>query len=346
MLAVSVFVHHAYLTREATSAGVWGVPDSAFIQLLGLGAVAIFFMITAYLFWSRALATGGRLAALPLYRARLRRIFPAYAGSIVVLLFVVACETRFQFRETPGTVALEIARQFSLGIANGAVVDGRPHANIIDAGVTWSLGFECGFYLALPLLALAIRGSRTWLAWLAVALAAALFARHCWIVACFLPGMFAAEAATRPPLAGWFARFGNTLVLAGCALLGLAVVALPHAYLTLEHGPRFDVAPQLVALCAIFAGVSLGPGPKLLRRSEFVYLGAISYSVYLLHGIVLYVAAHLVSVVRPVATLPASTYWLALAVVCVPAVVVLATCSYFGLEAPFLRAPAKRARAA
>lgn len=86
VLAISVFVHHAYLTRRAAVTGSWGAPDNAFIQALGLGAVAIFFMITAFLFWSRALSAGGRIAPLRLYRARLRRIYPAFAGSIALLL--------------------------------------------------------------------------------------------------------------------------------------------------------------------------------------------------------------------------------------------------------------------
>ena len=345
VLAISVFVQHAYLTRQAAIVGLWGVPGNAFVQVLGLGAVAIFFMITAFLFWSRALALGGRLAALPLYRARLRRIYPAFAGSIVLLLLVVGYETHFRLVEAPATLALEVARELSLGIATGATVNGRTSADLINANVTWSLGFECGFYLALPLLARTIRGGRSWIAFALVALIAVFFERHCWIVACFLPGMLAAELAAGSTSAAWFARHGNVLVASGCALLVLAVVAAPRVFLTLEHGPRLDVIPQLAALCAIFLGVALGPGPKILRRLEFQFLGAISYSVYLLHAIVLYVASHVLSTFVPIRTLAPAWYWLFI-VACVPAVVSVATCSYWWLEAPFMRAPGRRERAA
>ena len=345
VLAISVFVQHAYLTRAAAILGRWGVPGNAFVQVLGLGAVAIFFMITAFLFWSRALAARGRLPALPLYRARLRRIYPAFAGSIVLLLFIVACETHFRLREAPLVVLAEVAREFSLGIATGSTVNGLTSASLINANVTWSLGFEFGFYAALPLLALSLRSGRGWLAFVAVVLVAVLFERHCWIVACFLPGMLAAEWAARPRYAAWFARYGNALVLAGCVVLASAVVASPLTFLTLERGPRLDVAPQLAALCAIFAGVALGPGPKLLARFELQFLGAISYSVYLLHAIVLYVASHLLASVVPLRTLAPAWYWL-FVVTCVPAVVALATCSYRRLEAPFMRGPVRRARAA
>ena len=338
VLALSVFVHHAYLTRQNALSGVWGTPGNAFVQILGLGAVAIFFMITAFLFWSRAIAADGRMAPLPLYGARLRRLFPAYAGSITLLLFIAACETHFQMREAPWTVVVEIARQYSLGIANGATVNGLANANTIDAGVPWSLGFECGFYAALPLLALSIRSRRSWLAVLAIAAVAIAFGRHLWIVACFLPGIAAAEAAARPLWRARFERHGRGLFFGGCALLALSTIVKPEAMLTLEHGPRLDVLPQIAALCAIFSGVALGPGPRVLRRIELRYLGAISYSVYLLHAIVLYVAAQLCSLVAPLGSLSPMTDWLLVVFVCSPIVVTLATGSYLAFEAPFLYA--------
>ncbi|GAC1518822.1 MAG: hypothetical protein NVS2B3_15000 [Vulcanimicrobiaceae bacterium] len=335
ILAFSVFVHHAYLTRRAALTGSWGTPDDAFVQLLGLGPVAIFFMITAYLFWSRALAARGRIAALPFYGARLRRIYPAFAGSIVALLAVVACLSRFRLREDYATVASQIARQLSLGIATGDTVNGLVHANLIDAGVTWSLGFECGFYLILPLLALAVRVRATWLAWLFVTAVALAFARHLWIVAAFLPGMALAELATRPRARLWFARYGDRVTYGGCAAVAVAVFCAPHALLTLAHGLQADVALQLAGLVAIFAGLTLGPGPVLLRRIEWRFAGAISYSVYLLHGIVLYVATRVATAYAPDHRLPLDAYLL-LTVACVALVAVSATGSYLLLERPFL----------
>jgi peptidoglycan/LPS O-acetylase OafA/YrhL len=196
------------------------------------------------------------------------------------------------------------------------------------------------------LLALSIRRSgRSWLAFAAVALVAVLFERHCWIVASFLPGMLAAEAATRPRVAAWFERHGNALIFAGCALLLGAVVLAPRTFLTLEHGPRLDVAPQLLALCTIFAGIVLGTQPNVLWQLNFRYLGAISYSVYLFHAIVLYVASRVLSAFVPIATLAPVWYWL-FVFACVPAVVALSTCSYRLLEAPFLHKPDRRRQAA
>jgi peptidoglycan/LPS O-acetylase OafA/YrhL len=337
LLAISVFVHHAYLTRHAALVGSWGTTGNAFVQVLGLGSVSIFFMITAFLFWSRVIARDGRIAPLALYRARIGRIFPAFAGSIIALLAVVAWQTHGVLAEPPATVAIEAARQFSLGLAAGSIVNGLPHADLIDAGVTWSLGFEVVFYALLPLLALAVRVRRSWFAMLFVAAISIAFARHLWVVAMFLPGMAAAEIAVRPRAAAWFAARGPMLVSVGIGVLIGATVAAPNALFTLEHGPKPDVWPQIVALCAIFAGVVLGGGPAILARPALRFAGTISYSVYLVHGIVLYVAARAIGAFVPLATLPLWAY-VAVVVACVPIVVAVACVSYFVLEEPAMRA--------
>lgn len=336
VLAFSVFVHHAYLTRLAALTGSWGTPDDAFVQLLGLGPVAIFFMITAFLFWSRALATKGHFAPLGFYRSRLRRIYPAFAGSIVSLLLVVAWQTHLRLDEPLALVAGEVARQFSLGIATGSTIDGLAHADLIDAGVTWSLGFECGFYAILPFLALAIRARASWVAGSFVLALAIAFERHLWIVVAFLPGIAAAEIATRPRISAWFARYGNRVAYVGCAALALALALAPHALLTLAHGPKLDVALQLAGLCAIFAGVTLGPGPSILKRIEIRFAGTISYSVYLLHGIVLYVVSHAIATFVPIERLSPVAYG-SVILGCVPILALVATGSFLILERPFLQ---------
>ena len=336
LLAISVFVHHAYLTRHAALVGSWGTTGNAFVQALGLGSVSIFFMITAFLFWSRVIARKGRIAPLALYRARFVRIFPAFAGSIVALLAVVAVQTHGVLAEPPATVAIEVARQFSLGLATGSIVNGLPHADLIDAGVTWSLGFEAVFYALLPLLALSVRVRQSWLAMLVIAAISIAFARHLWVVAFFIPGMVAAEIAVRPRAAAFFAARGSALVIIGFGVFISATVAAPSALFTLEHGPRPDVWLQIASLCAIFAGVVLGNEPTILARPALRFAGTISYSVYLLHGIVLYLAARAIGAFVPLATLPLWAY-VAVVLACVPIIVAIASVSYLMLEEPAMR---------
>jgi len=52
-LALGVFFHHAAVYHEYLSDGRWQVPPSRFYTLVGQSSVAMFFMITGFLFWSR-----------------------------------------------------------------------------------------------------------------------------------------------------------------------------------------------------------------------------------------------------------------------------------------------------
>jgi tRNA A-37 threonylcarbamoyl transferase component Bud32 len=57
-LAFGVFVHHSIITWIFLRTGVIDFPPSNFYSMLGQGSVALFFMITGFLFWSRLLAQG------------------------------------------------------------------------------------------------------------------------------------------------------------------------------------------------------------------------------------------------------------------------------------------------
>src|ERR1035438_10583305 len=57
-LAFGVFVHHCLVTWIFLSDGRWDPLPHNFENQLGATSVAVFFMITAFLFWGRAQAHG------------------------------------------------------------------------------------------------------------------------------------------------------------------------------------------------------------------------------------------------------------------------------------------------
>jgi len=54
-LAVGVIVHHGMATYTRVTTGLWSVGNSATYGLFGTAAVAMFFMITGFLFWGKML---------------------------------------------------------------------------------------------------------------------------------------------------------------------------------------------------------------------------------------------------------------------------------------------------
>lgn len=54
-LAICVFIHHATIWPEFLRTGIWQLPASRLLTNLGQASVAMFFMLTSFLFFSRML---------------------------------------------------------------------------------------------------------------------------------------------------------------------------------------------------------------------------------------------------------------------------------------------------
>ncbi len=156
-LALGVFFHHAAIYPGFAQTGDWLHPIPRFYTLLGKVGVSYFFMITAYLFWSKAIAEQGRLQRLPLMLGRLFRIAPVYLLSAALALLAVAVESRFTLRVPLGELLGQLARWLSIGLVNPPDTNAVAGSGLLLAGVTWSLFYEWMFYLSLLPLALICR---------------------------------------------------------------------------------------------------------------------------------------------------------------------------------------------
>ncbi len=333
-LALAVFVHHGAVQRVLYQTGVWNFPPSRFFRALAPTAIMFFFMITGFLFWSKAIDKRGRVPAIPLYLGRLRRLGPLYLFSIALLLLIVAVRSGFRLKADPATLATQLAAAFSLGLGQIQWINGVDTFPI-NAGVTWTLHFEWVFYLALPLLALMAFPSTMGAC---IALYAAVgvsylllrsqipwLDEYCYMSlpfwARFLGGILAAHLvrvggwgaiATRP----WF----------GCVVVALLGLSLWN----------FDDMVGVAIGATAFLGLVYGNdlfGLLSLPGSRF--LGTISYSVYLLHGMVLWLGLRIANHFLPVASLNDAGYW-TLVLACGGAVVVFSAVTYRYIEHPFL----------
>ena len=77
-LAFGVFIHHSIITWIFLSTGKIDLPPSNFYSQLGQGSVALFFMITGFLFWDRLLTQGRQHDWLAFAVSRLFRLYPLY----------------------------------------------------------------------------------------------------------------------------------------------------------------------------------------------------------------------------------------------------------------------------
>src|SRR6478752_3618765 len=89
LLAILVMISHASGWRLYAMTGEWTVPPSRLYTHFGQSSVALFFMITAFLFGSKLLESGERpVDWLRLYVSRALRIMPLYFSFVAALVAV------------------------------------------------------------------------------------------------------------------------------------------------------------------------------------------------------------------------------------------------------------------
>jgi peptidoglycan/LPS O-acetylase OafA/YrhL len=288
VLALAVVSHHVLiwvgLTRFERG---WTPPAFAPFNHLGLGAVVLFFMITGYVF--APFLARGDLGSWP--RLVLRRLFRLQ--PLVLLSVALVCALcLFARGGTPGAGDPRAALIW-LSCWGEPDLFGISGAGRFNAHVLWSLKFEWLFTLVLlPLCVLArdacptaFSRKKTLLAPGALLLLAAglqlvlpengLAASVALLAPPFLIGMILHEALTRARIRAVFAKpWGPPL-----AVLALAV-AMSRAPTPL---PPMQLALYSLFFCTVAARKNL----SLLTGPGIQALGAWSFPIYLLHGIVL-----------------------------------------------------------
>ena len=287
-LALGVFFQHAALYHAYMASGVWELPPSRLYALVGEVCVAVFFMITGYLFWGKMLQERGRPRFTALYIGRIFRIGPLYLVMVVIVFAIALAHTGLHQNDPVPELARQVFRWSALGVfGTGPDINGYADTGIITAGVTWTLRLEWMFYASLLLTAFVARLPRWhvvlpvvglvlglgYTAWRAVP---AVVAPTPLCAALFSIGMLCAamEKNVRVPrLPPWVS---SSLV----AILSVAAfVVSPTAN---------AVAPVILLGLAFFLVVFGSNVFGLLAGRAARRLGDISYGIYLLQGLVLY----------------------------------------------------------
>jgi len=287
MLAIGVMVHHTFTSCTYKLTGVWDWGSNAVLNQLGQSTVAIFFMITGMLFAVQAEYT---INWRKFYKARICRLMPLHTLVVATLLILVFVETNWQLRVSPLRLSGQALKWLTLTIF------GRPDINEVQqtwtriAGVNWSLPFEVAFYVAIfPCL--------NWLAKSISLVSRLIGALVVIVLMLMLLGQTNTAEVTKMQLAAIHFTFG---IITGYLYLrygrskqiGKTVAAISALIATcficmFDSGAR--VIPCILAfglLCSIVFGRW---ERSLLYQKASIWLGDISYGIYLIHGLVLWV---------------------------------------------------------
>ena len=329
-LSLSVMVHHFVVWLQISRlGGAWTTPSVNFFQMLGTGAVALFFMTTGLLFYPR-IRSGFRGNSWPaLFISRVFRLIPLSVVSLVFVTLVIMVQTGRGLDPDFPAAALQwitaVAMPPLLGYAESARV---------NAYVLWSLNYEWQFYLVvLPVCAVLMDLFRprlpSWALPVAVVLIG-IIGRKLFpgvgvlkYIPLFATGMLAFEAQSRPGIATRMQSRAATW--AAVASLAIALI--------LFKSP-LDLAWPFLAFffVAVACGNDMG---GLLRTQAAQVLGECSYGIYLMHGIVLFVLFTHGGALTGLFPTPVLPLLLPLAAL---AIVLLTAATYLAVERPGMAA--------
>src|ERR1019366_1926994 len=328
LAALMVAAHHAALSITWLETGLWGDARSPVLQLFAPAGVIIFFMLTGYLFWGKARAKSRKMPAWKLWRGRLYRIAPLYLFSLLLVLLVAVVQTGGHW------LALEnwkpLLRLLALGALKWHEI-GPVNLGEYNAGVVWTLWYEWGFYLILPFIAWLATGRKIFgVALLAYALTLA----GLWFNLNLQPGLFFILGMLCPLLLKNQSLRSQLQRPAAAALALAATVSLAWLF----RGYLITKVPALTVAGALFPVFFMAAAGNTffgcLTHPAIRCLGAMSFSLYLLHGIVFRLVFRLLKTAG-LTDLPPFEYWL-IVIAAAIATTGLCAATYRWIEFPFL----------
>jgi len=323
ILAFGVFFQHVATNYTHITTGLpWVITEFSLYRHLGGQSVILFFMITSFLYWSKAIAEKGEMNVARLYRSRFYRLAPMYLFSACVVTIIALSATGFKIESFTDFVK-DIFSWLTLGLQTTLSVNGYDIIPV-NAGIHWTLHFEWFFYLLLPIAAVSLQNKKNRLLILPIFFMALVVSQWgYWVI--FFFGIIAAHIVERYPSVPLLRRTWTGIL----PILGIVLVYF------IQHEP-YSIVQYCITLGIFLMFVYGNDLFGIFRTRAARFLGTISYSVYLLHGIVLYAVLSTVNVLYPLVSMSPGVFWLLILVSGI-LVVIVSSITYRYIEYPFLR---------
>lgn len=274
-LALGVFFHHSLINFEYYQTRIWQLPKSQFYTMTGQVGVCFFFVITAFLFWTKIIQNDGLIGWRKLYYSRIKRIMPMYLTSVLVIIVIITYQlllidnNYFHSAENTWSTIKQLLNFLFFTQPELPLKD----SSTINAGVFWTLNWEWKFYFVLPFLSLF--SSKKKFIFFSGLFLFCLLANEKFLYY-FLVGMIAAETQYQTKVISKTPKYVFDFVF-------LTSLILLMTYFDTAYGIT-QAAITLIAFVSLLKGNGVF-GLLLLNSTRI--LGKISYSIYLWHGIVL-----------------------------------------------------------
>lgn len=276
-----------FLVHYVSLATPWISADSTLaaamhqLHTLGSTGVDLFFVLSGYLIYGSLM--GRAQGFLPFIRRRIVRIYPAFCAVFALyLLMSVLFPQESRIPPAAGDAWMYICQNFLL---LPGLFDIAPMIT-----VAWSLSYEMFFYLALPAAFILLRVRERSSAWrvavflvlaATVAVSYALYGGHVRMIM-FIAGMLLHEALRDGSIA--VPRSSLVAALLGAGLLGMTAPIPGH----LAHTVKIVILACIIFIVcyACFSRPAAGLS-RSFSWTPLRWLGNMSYSYYLIHGLAL-----------------------------------------------------------
>lgn len=316
LLASMVFLHHFYITYTWKTTGNWIRPEGNLMNNTGAVSVSLFFLITGYLFLN--MLQKPTMDWKKLYLSRIKRIMPLYylVSLIIIVITLITIDTTYTTQEL-------IKWLIHWLTFRGDDLAGFPTATMI-AAVNWTLIYEWGFYLALPAIyAITRKKIPSKLVLVVTVLLCIWVSKHTNNSLYLLFAVSYGAIHFKQPI--------QRLIQHRITLLNILLPLLLIVILCFTKAYTF---PQKLLLGILFSFIVNGYSFfNILNNRSLKLLGDTSYSIYLLHGLVLYIAFTLLPGFD--FTQSRLHYFLTFPVIFV-IVIAISFLSYLYIERPFL----------
>ena len=326
-LAFLVFLHHSFIWSVFIKTNKWEAPNSNLFNQFGQTSVVLFFMITAFLFTTKLINVQNNSIDWKKYiKSRFFRLFPAYILSIIVMFFIVLILSNFQNNDSISSNIKTVLSWIFFTINGPNDINNIKNTYLIDAGVTWSLPYEWLFYLILPVIGLffKVKTNIKSLIVFIVVFTTIAFLNHVALkhFIPFLGGIVTALIVNKKKIAFDHKKYSFLILL----LIAFQI------YFFNTGTTIFPIIITTIVFILIASGNSIF---GILSNTFSRLFGQITYSLYLLHGIVLFIVFRFIIGYHKAAQFSDIKYW-TIIVCCVFPIVFISQLSYKYIELTFI----------
>ena len=327
LLALGVFIHHSNLWNQFLVVGLWEKSRTNIYNQFGNIRVAMFFMITSFLFISKLLNTKeGGFNFHHFLISRIYRLVPMYYFSMALIVILLLFVTKWQLNTSIFEQIQSIFYWGSFAAFKHPLINNYPLTNLCT-GALWTMAYEWLFYFSMPLIALFIfKKTKPQYTLMSVVFILLFLRFHTFVIYYvyeFIGGGLIALLINKTKFNTKIKEIVGSILVIGCLVLFF----------------RYDNARNIkcIALLTIIFGL-VATGTSLFglfNIKQLHFIGKMSYSIYLLHSVMLFTVFYYGVGFEEAKTLSSTSF--CLIIFCLtPVLMTISYLTYRFIERPFM----------